>query len=141
MRPETISAELPSPDEVRVKILSEFAEFLQQLRKDIEAAPGDISILWDMWSAPHTSDPYLGLLLQWIQVDGDTWTFRNEVGGFFNVFGAHSGINLGRYLMLLLDRAAVTSKSHSKVRHLTSPSPPSQANSGFSLCMSHSSAI
>ena len=119
MRPDTLPAELPTHTEVRVKIISEFAKYLKELRTDIAAAPGDVSVLWDMWSAPHTSEPYLGLLLQWIQVDSETgkWTFRSEVGAFFNVYGSHSGINLGRYLILLLDRVGVTSKTRSKVSH------------------------
>lgn len=119
MRPQTTKSELPSRDAVRRKIENCFVDYLDQLRADISAAPGNVSALWDLWTAKHTSTPYLGLLLQWIQVDGDKWVFRNEVGAFREIFGKHSGINLGRYLILLLDRVGVTSKTHSKVRHLS----------------------
>ena len=117
MRPATKKSELPSHASVHVKITNEFIDFLAALKRDIAAAPGNISTLWDMWTVPHTSDPIMGMLLQWIEVRVDGgWVFRDEVGAFRKIFGKHDGGNLGRYFVGLLDRAGVTSRKHSKVR-------------------------
>lgn len=117
MRPGTKTSELPTVWKVKTRINNEFVGFLKDLKDDIEKAPGDISSLWDMWTAPHTSEPYFGLILQWVGVDEPTgtWTFRNEVGACHKVLGDHSGADLGRYFTLFLERAGVISKTHAKV--------------------------
>ena len=117
MRPGTKKRELPSRASVRVKISNEFVDFLTVLKCDIAVAPGNICVLWDMWTVPHTSDPIMGMLIQWIEVQEDgTWRFRDEVGAFRKIFGKHNGANLGRYFVGLLDRVGVTSRKHNKVR-------------------------
>ena len=120
MRPETKKSELPSRAKVRNHINNEFVDYIEALKADItsERTPGKVSSLWDLWTAPHTSDPYFGLILQWIEVEPDSgeWTFRNEVAACHKILGTHSGANLGRYYLLFLDRAGVTSKEHNKVR-------------------------
>lgn len=121
MRPRTKKSELPTRARVKTRIHNEFVAFLERLQEDIKKAPGDISSLWDMWTAPHTSDPFFGMILQWIAIDEETgkWTFRDEVGACHKVLGDHSGANLGRYFLMFLDRAGVTSKTHSKVSCLS----------------------
>ena len=79
-----------------------------------------VSTLWDLWSAPHSSSPFFGLIVQWIEVggkNGEVWRFRDEVAAFHKILGKHSGINLGRYFVVFLDRCGVTSKEESKVCH------------------------
>ena len=116
MRPSTKTSELPTRYLVRTTITNKFVDFLNGLRDDLSRAPGNISIAWDSWTAPHTSDPFLGMLVLWIQIGEDgTLSMRDEVGAFHKIFGSHTGVNLGRYLLLFLDRICVTSKSHNKV--------------------------
>ncbi len=71
-----------------------------------------------MWTAPNTSDPYFGLILQWVNIQKGKWVFCDEVGVLHKILGRHSGDNLGKYFMLILDHVGVTSETHSKVSPL-----------------------
>ncbi len=117
MRPQTKKKELPTRTTVKNNINNKFVDYIEELRADIQKAPGDVSTAWDMWTAPHTSDSYFGMFLQWIDIDFEagTWKFRDEVAACHKVLGNHGGENLGRYFILFLDRAGVTSKTHNKV--------------------------
>jgi hypothetical protein len=53
---------------------------------------------------------FMGMTAHWI-----VWKLRAEVIGFKGVSGTHSGENLGRYAVGLLDRVGVMDKSQSKV--------------------------
>ena len=64
MRPKTKKSELPTCAKVRTHINNQFVDFLKCLAKDIANATGEVFSLWDLWTAPHTSDPYFGLILQ-----------------------------------------------------------------------------
>ena len=72
---------------------------------DIEAALGNVSVGWDLWTAPHTSDPYFGLLVHWIDADlkVQVWTICSEVAACHKVIGKHNSNNLGLHLLLFLD--------------------------------------
>lgn len=76
-------------------------------------------MLWDLWTAPHTSIPFLGMIITWMEVDSDTrdWRIRCEVAALHEILGKHSGVNLGRYFLLFLDRVGITSKEHHKASH------------------------
>ena len=50
-----------------------------------------------------------------IEVKDAKWTLRAEVIGFKALSGAHSGENLGRYAVGLLDRVGIMDKKQSKV--------------------------
>ncbi|KAL1947386.1 hypothetical protein VTO73DRAFT_14347 [Trametes versicolor] len=126
MHPKTGKRELPTRTTVRTYIGNKFVDFIVELRTTITAAPGKISSLWDLWTAPHTSDGYFGLLIQWIEVlepeDDDAppiWRFRVEVPAFRKVYGDHGGLNLGRNFIRCLDRCGVTSRDHWKLGHVT----------------------
>ena len=118
MRPKTLRSELPTRSTVRTRIETEYAKYLDKLRLDIWRAPGELSTLWDLWTAPKTSHPFFGMILQWIDVDGHTgaWTFRTEVGAMHKILGRHTGANLGKYFLRFLDRVRVTGPDFSKVR-------------------------
>ena len=51
----------------------------------------------------------------WIEVKGKEWRMRLEVIGFKAISGAHTGENLGRYAVGLLDRAGIMDEKRSKV--------------------------
>lgn len=51
----------------------------------------------------------------WIEVKDAKWTLRAEVIGFKALSGAHTGENLGRYAVGLLDRVGIMDKKQSKV--------------------------
>ena len=53
----------------------------------------------------------------WIQVKDEKWKLRNAVIGFKGLSGGHSGENLGRYSVGLLDRVGIMDKKRSKVSH------------------------
>ena len=116
MRLKTVKSDLPTYSTIRAHITNCFVDFLAKLKADIAAAPGEVSGMCDTWTAPHTSDPMFGLLVQWIEILKEgTWVFRNEVAMFHKILGNHGGANLSCYLILFLDRCGVTSREHSKV--------------------------
>ncbi len=127
MRPTTKRSELPTRSTVRARINNEFVDFLDSIKTAITNAPGSASVGWDVWTAPHTSDPYCGVIALWIDVDFDhqVWTMRNEVVACRKVLGKHDGENLGRHLLLSLDRVGITSKTGHKVssHHLSHTVP------------------
>jgi hypothetical protein len=87
----------------------------QYLAMSSQSAPGKISITGDGWSADTTKMGFLGMTAHWIEVKDQKWKMRSEVIGFKGLSGAHSGENLGRYAVGLLDRVGIMSNKTSKV--------------------------
>jgi len=52
----------------------------------------------------------------WIEVNDGKWKMRAAVIGFKAISGSHTGENLGRYTVGLLDRVGIMDKKKSKVR-------------------------
>ena len=69
----------------------------------------------DGWSADTTKMGFLGMTTHWIEVKEGKWKLWAEVIGFKGISGAHSGENLGRYTVGLLDRVGIMDKKQSKV--------------------------
>jgi hypothetical protein len=61
---------------------------------------------------------FLGMTAHWIEVKGKEWKMRSEVIGFKALSGAHTGENLGRYAVGLMDRVGILDETGSKVRHI-----------------------
>jgi len=57
---------------------------------------------------------FLGMTAHWIEVKEKIWNMRAEVIGFKALSGTHSGENLGRYAVGLLDRVGIMSQNQSK---------------------------
>ena len=79
-------------------------------------APGRISITSDCWMAENMKKGFLGLTAHWIEVVDHRWTLQAAVVGFRSISGGHDGLNLGRYIMGLLNRVGITGKGFSKVK-------------------------
>jgi len=58
---------------------------------------------------------FMGMTVHWIEVKDKKWKLRVEVIGFKGVSGTHSGENLGRYAVDLLDCVGIMDKRQSKV--------------------------
>ena len=58
---------------------------------------------------------FMGMTAHWIEVKEKKWKLQAEVIGFKGISGTHSGENLGRYTVGLLDRVGIMNKSQSKV--------------------------
>ena len=115
MRLKTTRGELPGRSAIRSKIISEFDDYISNLKLTFQQVVGDVSVNWDTWTAQYTSAAFLGLCAQWIDVKADGWIFRSEVLAMHKISGLHDGNNLGRYVIKLLDRVGVTSKTSNKV--------------------------
>jgi hypothetical protein len=74
-----------------------------------------VSITEDGWTADHTKTGFEGMTAHWIEVKDGKWKMRAAVIGFKALSGAHSGENLGRYAVGLLDRIGIMTKTGSKV--------------------------
>jgi hypothetical protein len=61
----------------------------------------------DGWSADTTKMAFQGMSAHWIEVKDGRWKMRASVIGFKGLSGAHSGENLGRYAVGLLDRVGI----------------------------------
>jgi len=64
---------------------------------------------------------FLGMTMHWIEVKEKKWKLWVEVIGFKALSGAHSGEDLGRYAVGLLDCIGIMDKHQSKVCHLYFP--------------------
>lgn len=80
-----------------------------------QAAPGKVSITADRWSVDMKKMGFLGMTGHWINVKDGKWKLRVEVIRFRGLSGAHSGANLGRYVVGLLDCMGIMDKNQSKV--------------------------
>jgi hypothetical protein len=69
----------------------------------------------DGWSADTTKTGFLSMTVHWIEVKDTKWKLKAEVIGFKALSGTHSGENLGRYAVGLLDRMGIMDKKQSKV--------------------------
>lgn len=83
-----------------------------------QTAPGKVSITMDGWSADTTKMSFQGMSAHWIEVKDGKWKMRASVIGFKGLSGAHSGENLGRYAVGLLDRVGIMNNKASKVTNL-----------------------
>jgi hypothetical protein len=61
---------------------------------------------------------FQGMTAHWMEVKEGKWRLQAEVIGFKALSGTHSGENLGRYAVGLLDRVGIMSKKGTKVRLL-----------------------
>ena len=68
----------------------------------------------DAWSADTMKAGFLGMTAHWIEVKEQKWKMRAEVIAFKALSGAHSGENLGRYVVGLLDHVGIMDKKSSK---------------------------
>jgi hypothetical protein len=66
---------------------------------------------------------FLGMTAHWIEVKEKIWNMRAEVIGFKALSGTHSGENLGRYAVGLLDRVGIMSQNQSKASIINRISP------------------
>jgi hypothetical protein len=57
---------------------------------------------------------FMGMTAHWIEVKEAKWKMRGSIVGFKGLSGAHSGDNLGRYTMGLLNRVGIMDKKNSK---------------------------
>jgi len=64
---------------------------------------------------------FLGMTAHWIQVLEGKWKLKAAVIGFKALSGTHSGENLGRYAVGLLDRVGIMDKTGSKASHSVFP--------------------
>jgi len=61
-----------------------------------------------------TKQGFQGMMGHWIEVKEGKWKMRSAVIGFKALSGSHSGENLGRYAVGLLDRVGIMDKKGSK---------------------------
>lgn len=61
---------------------------------------------------------FLGMTAHWTQVVKGKWKLKVAVIGFKGLSGTHSGENLGRYAVGLLDHVGIMDKTGLKVSHL-----------------------
>ena len=78
-----------------------------------------MSITQDGWSADTTKAGFQGMTAHWIAVTEGKWKLKAAVIGFKALSGGHSGENLGRYSVGLLDRVGIMSKTGTKVCRLS----------------------
>ena len=72
----------------------------------------------DIWSADTMKTEFQGITAHWIAVKKGKWKIKAAVIGFKVLSGGHSGENLGRYFMGLLDCIGIMSKTRTIVHQL-----------------------
>jgi hypothetical protein len=81
-------------------------------------ALGKVSLTADGWTANHTKVSFLGVMAHWIDIKDGAWVMCGEVIGFQGASGSHSGYNLGRYFVGLIDHVGITGPNNSKVNNI-----------------------
>jgi hypothetical protein len=73
-----------------------------------------VSAALDGWSS-LARDPYLGVTIHWVHSKPESpseWSLRTLLLTFHKVKGNHSGDNLAKLVMEILNKAGLTSKVH-----------------------------
>lgn len=60
----------------------------------------------------------------WIEVKEGRWKMKSAVIGFKGIMGSHTGENLGRYAVGLLDHVGIMNNKESKVGTCHNPDSP-----------------
>ena len=133
MRPKSTTSDIPSTHDVKTHLHNQFVKHMKSLKEQIkvrislfcmldktdhfleQAAPGKVSITQDGWSADTTKAGFQGMTAHWIEVKEGKWKMRAAVIGFKALSGGHSGENLERYSVGLLDRVGIMDKNGTKV--------------------------
>src|ERR1700678_4438447 len=125
MRPQSNTSDLPSSYDVKVHLHNQFVEHMKELKDDIIVSNCvevrlHETILSNVFAVRSRQDInyWRRMTAHWIEVKDQKWKMRSEVIGFKGLSGAHSGENLGRYAVGLLDRVGIMSNKTSKVCHL-----------------------
>ena len=96
-------------------ILYYFLTFtLHRLHVLHQSIPEQVSATLDGWSS-LAHDPYLGVTVHWVHnpVESPTeWSLRTMLLTFQEVKGNHSGANLSKVVMEIINEAGLTSKVH-----------------------------
>src|SRR5271155_3529317 len=127
MRPRSTISDLPSTHDVKVHLHNEFVKHIKSLKAAITISKlqwqidlnvldlhGKVSITQDGWSAYTTKQGFQGMTAHCIDVTEGKWKMKAAVIGFKAVSGAHTGENLGRYSVGLLDRVGIMDEKSSK---------------------------
>jgi hypothetical protein len=77
-------------------------------------APWKVSITNDGWSTDTMKMGFQGMTAHWMQVKEGKWKMQAVVIMFKALSGPHSGENLGRYAVGLLDHVGIMDKKISK---------------------------
>lgn len=131
MRPASTTTELPSTHDITTYIHNAFIKLIESVKADIQVSFFHTCkcIFWcnlvhnywpcryisDLWSIDQTKASFLGLTAHWIEVKKNKWNLCSQVIAFHGVFGAHSGVNLGRYIVGLCKRVGIVSGQSTKV--------------------------
>jgi hypothetical protein len=127
MRPKSTIKGLPSIHDTTMYIQNKCVKWLKDLRERIlvnnsqfpqfatsltiwQAAPSRVSCMADCWMADNTKGSFLGVTAHWIEVNGKKWEMKVNVTGFRAISGAHTGWNLGHYLVGMWDCVGICSK-------------------------------
>jgi hypothetical protein len=98
---------MPSATTVRRLLKDRLTNVEQQLfNRRVEGSK--ISITLDCWTSPYNT-AFLGVLAYYID---DTWTLRKSLIGFEPLYGTHSGEELAKVVLQLLEHHNITTSVH-----------------------------
>ena len=132
MRPKSTTTDLPSSYDVKIQLHNKFVKHIRGLKDKISVSKSlslkGGRVLTGHVDSSRESICYRGWMVSQYDEDGISWhdsaldqvkdakwKLRAEVIGFKALSGAHSGENLGRYAVELLDCMGIMDKKQSKV--------------------------
>ncbi|KAI0286321.1 hypothetical protein BC826DRAFT_1121221 [Russula brevipes] len=111
-----IDANIPRHNKIREAIIAQWRVSFEQLKSDLSKSCGRISFTADIWSNSNL-EAYLALTTHWISHDGSSGhlSLNAALIGFSRLKKRHTGNNIGRNILFLLDWADVTLKASNMI--------------------------
>ncbi|KIL54972.1 hypothetical protein M378DRAFT_18367 [Amanita muscaria Koide BX008] len=110
---------MPHRDKVREGIVDEWGRWFEKLKLDMSQAAGRVSFTADIWSSTNLSS-YLALTVHWIsQSAGSKLILRMALIGFHLLKQRHTGKNIAKAILYLVDRAGLTSEGRNQIGYFT----------------------
>jgi hypothetical protein len=106
-----VDADIPRRDKMREAVISQWRDKFRELKSDLSKSCGRISFTSDIWSNANL-ESYLALTAHWISCDESSGRLALNAAliGFHRLKKKHTGLNIAKTILYLLDRADVTLK-------------------------------
>jgi hypothetical protein len=105
-RPKTKESDIPHRTKITDSVLERASLIEAELAKELERAPGRISLTFDGWSS-SIMVAYIGVTAHYIT---DDWELRAELLSFKDLPGSHTGENMAEVLYDILHMARIKDK-------------------------------
>ena len=91
--------QIPDEKTLKTMVVNYFKEKRINIKEDINAIPGKLSLTADMWTSTCNNDAFLGLTIHYVD---NNWSLRNFLLDIISFTTRHTGINIANAIKSVL---------------------------------------